>query len=615
MDFGFRGTASLGDFVWHDLNSDGVQQVNEPGLSNVTIQLTWFGSDGLPGNDDFVFTTATDSTGHYLFRNLPAGNYKVDVLTSTLPRNATQTYDLDGLSSPNSATTTLTAGQNRTDVDYGYNGNATIGDRVWYDLNGDGIQDNSAATGFEPGIVGATVTLTFSGADGDLATTSDNVTYVTTTGADGKYLFTNLFGGDLSGVKPNYRVTVTPPVGFPTQTFDSTAPTNDNQSTLQLGNNQTNLLQDFGYRGPATQGLGDFVWNDLDGNGRQDVNEPGIPNVTVQLWAAGPDGSSNTADDVQLATTTTDGNGKYAFPNLAASSVFGQYQVRVTQPTGYFYTKQNSPVAAGTTDSDVAVSGTYAGRTAGITLAASTFDNSWDAGLYRPSCLAGYVWWDTDNDGNREYGAMSTGGNGEVGIRNVTVRLTGTDDLGSAVNLTTTTDATGAYKFSNLRQGTYTLTETQPATFVDGKDRAGSLGGNATVNDVVSGINVQPGQNGTEYNFGEIGTSVSSSVSVTRCGMRYYPATKTYTETITVKNTSTTPVPRGTMFVIRGLPANVKLWGPGTVGCTATGSPYVIYDGGSLAPGASFNVPLQFYQPSGAIAYFNYTVDVYSGSF
>ena len=44
----------------------------------------------------------------------------------------------------------------------------------------------------------------------------------------------------------------------------------------------------------------------------------------------------------------------------------------------------------------------------------------------------------------------------------------------------TTTNASGAYSFGNLRPGTYTLTETQPAGLLDGKDTAGSLGGVAT---------------------------------------------------------------------------------------------------------------------------------------
>ena len=53
-------------------------------------------------------------------------------------------------------TVTVTAGQNYDTADFGYweTGKSSIGDRVWYDLNGDGTQDAG-----EPGINGMTVNL------------------------------------------------------------------------------------------------------------------------------------------------------------------------------------------------------------------------------------------------------------------------------------------------------------------------------------------------------------------------------------------------------------------------------------------------------------------------
>ena len=48
---------------------------------------------------------------------------------------------------------------------------------------------------------------------------------------------------------------------------------------------------------------------------------------------------------------------------------------------------------------------------------------------------------------------------------------------------------------------------------LDGIDAAGSLGGDATVNDVISAIPVAPGDNGTDYMFGEVlAGSLSGSV-------------------------------------------------------------------------------------------------------
>lgn len=68
--------------------------------------------------------------------------------------------------------------------------------------------------------------------------------------------------------------------------------------------------------------VSDYVWDDLDGDGVQDAGEPGISNVTVRLLDA---------SDVELATTTTDGSGWYAFTNLFGAD----YTVVFTPPAGY----------------------------------------------------------------------------------------------------------------------------------------------------------------------------------------------------------------------------------------------------------------------------------------
>ena len=64
-----------------------------------------------------------------------------------------------GLFTANTTTLTLNPAQSRTDANFGYRGNATIGNLVWYDVNGDGLRQTGAIA--EPGIPGATVTLTF----------------------------------------------------------------------------------------------------------------------------------------------------------------------------------------------------------------------------------------------------------------------------------------------------------------------------------------------------------------------------------------------------------------------------------------------------------------------
>ncbi len=67
--------------------------------------------------------------------------------------------------------------------------------------------------------------------------------------------------------------------------------------------------------------VGDFIWNDADGDGVQDTGEPGLPGVTVQLYDA---------SGVNLvASTVTTATGGYLFTGLADAT----YVVKVVTST------------------------------------------------------------------------------------------------------------------------------------------------------------------------------------------------------------------------------------------------------------------------------------------
>jgi uncharacterized repeat protein (TIGR01451 family) len=132
-------------------------------------------------------------------------------------------------------------------------------------------------------------------------------------------------------------------------------------------------------------------------------------------------------------------------------------------------------------------------RTAGITTNASASGTGTIDDL--DNSLGGFVYVDANNNGVFDPG--------ETPIAGANVTLTGTDDLGAPVSLSQVTDGAGAYNFVSLRPGTYTLTETQPGGYLDGKDVVGSLGGTLG-NDVLSGITTLAGQTGLNYNFGEL---------------------------------------------------------------------------------------------------------------
>ena len=62
--------ASIGDFVWDDLDGDGIQEAGEPGHSGVNVRL-------LDCGGNFLANTMTDANGRYEFSSLSPGNYLV----------------------------------------------------------------------------------------------------------------------------------------------------------------------------------------------------------------------------------------------------------------------------------------------------------------------------------------------------------------------------------------------------------------------------------------------------------------------------------------------------------------------------------------------------------
>ncbi|MEM7351343.1 MAG: SdrD B-like domain-containing protein [Acidobacteriota bacterium] len=309
-DFGYQ-LGSIGDRVWLDADGDGVQDgvVNgdpfEAGINGVTVELR-------DANDDsLIATDVTAGDGEYLFPNLAPGDYKVVVVTSTLPPGLIQTFDIEPPLDDESSLT-LNTGENREDVDFGYR-LGSIGDRVWLDADGDGVQDGVVnGDPFEAGINGVTVELR----DGN----DDSLIATDVTAGDGEYLFTNLAAGD-------YKVVVVPstlPAGL-VQTFDIEPPLDD-EASLTLNAGEDRLDVDFGYR-TGLGSIGDRVWTDRDSDGVQDgvdngdPFEPGINGVTVEL--------RDPVDDSLIATGVTSGDGAYLFEDLDA----GDYKVVIVTST------------------------------------------------------------------------------------------------------------------------------------------------------------------------------------------------------------------------------------------------------------------------------------------
>jgi choice-of-anchor A domain-containing protein len=111
------------------------------------------------------------------------------------------------------------------------------------------------------------------------------------------------------------------------------------------------------------------------------------------------------------------------------------------------------------------------------------------------SVLTGVVYFDQSRDGMPQ--------TGEPGLSGVTVNLWGTDTLGNPVYQSITTDANGAFNFSNLNAGTYSIVVIAPSGYLPGHSMAGSFGGTANWN-LVTAITVPSGATSSAYNFGMV---------------------------------------------------------------------------------------------------------------
>jgi hypothetical protein len=175
-------------------------------------------------------------------------------MTATSPN---QGSDRGADSNPSSSPVTLTeAAQSDMTVDFGFYTNApvdnctgTFGNFVWYDANGNGVQDSG-----EFGLPGVTVTLTY----GDQTRTS-------TTGSGGAYQFAGLCGG-------NYTVRTTSPStarsGRPGLQVspvngaygDTAKDSNANPFTATLSVNASDQTIDFGFKGVGGCTLTQGYW-------------------------------------------------------------------------------------------------------------------------------------------------------------------------------------------------------------------------------------------------------------------------------------------------------------------------------------------------------------------
>jgi uncharacterized repeat protein (TIGR01451 family) len=451
-DLGYRtapGTAAIGDLVWSDPNSNGLNDPGEPGLSGVTVQL-WqdVNSNGIlePATDTLCTiaicgtngTTITAPNGYYLFAGVTASGTEDYLVYIDGTQAALTGYTIW---SETRVITNLSSGSAILSADFGYQGTTyTISDKLWFDIDADGVLD-----GGETGISLVTV---------DLLDSSMNIIATTITDGSGNYTFSGVAGGGA-----DYYIRISDTGGKLNDYFGTTASAiaGEMQIINLTGNLDYTAAPNFGYS--LNSSIGSKVFNDINNNGVQDLGENGFSGITVKLYNDdNGDGVINGADAV-VATLTTDVNGNYLFSGL----IDGHYIVSIeTPPSGYTFLG---------TDSDTVKTGEQLAAT--ISSGSTALDRDFRYWAADPRSASGTIWYDTDGD--------STFDPSETGLENVTIDLM----QGAVVISSTSSAADGTYSFNNLVSGTYTVKITDTNGILSGFTQTyeydGTLNGQVTL--------------------------------------------------------------------------------------------------------------------------------------
>lgn len=310
--FGFC-TGIIGDYVWLDKNGDCIQDIEEHGIGNVIVELYL--------NGVLLSTDTTNSNGGYLFTDICEGLYVVDVVESSLP-------DGIGLTTPpEPREVDLGVGEENRTIDFGYKCIGTIGDFIWEDIDGDGIQDLG-----EVGIENVEVSLYLDNGN-SIIDAGDTLLDIMTTDVNGNYLFEDLCSG-------RYIVEITDftiPAGY-------VLTTPPELRAIDLATGEEKLDVDLGYQPPCPcyGAIGDHIWMDLDNDKIPDADESGIQGVLVKLYQDANGNEVIDSEDNLYVIKVTGANGNFIFTGLCE----GKYIIEIDEtslPPGVVLTTPPEP--------------------------------------------------------------------------------------------------------------------------------------------------------------------------------------------------------------------------------------------------------------------------------
>lgn len=488
IDCGLYGTGAsstvgaLGDYVWFDIDKDGVQDANENGVYGITVTL--YNNSGTA-----IASTTTDNTGYYLFTNLAPSNYSVGF--SNIPngyqltaqdQGGDDTKDSDANpGTGRTAQVAVSGGATVTTLDAGiFKGAAaglgSLGNRVWYDLpltaggtNGNGLQDAG-----ELGVAGVTVELLDGNGNSIDPDGAGSLTKtLTTTNALGEYMFTGLNAGsymvEFSNLPSGFDLTSQNTGSDDELDSDGGALSGGKSRTgvYNLAQGEDNLSVDLGIKPPAnTNNLGNYVWFDTDADGVQDGTEKGVPGVTVDLYygsgdraGCGTDNAATNFGSISDNDGTINFNGDWTFSGTNT----GLYtnSLRVYGAAGIATRNINQPgygvdnVTVSFVLAHNGLSGSenfvveYFNGSAWVNLDTYTSANIGGSKVFNSGSVPGLL--------NIQGIRFDEGSNGYANGDYVTITNLDISFSENCVPVTTTTNMQGEYLFAGLADGVYSV--------------------------------------------------------------------------------------------------------------------------------------------------------------
>ncbi|ADV45591.1 conserved repeat domain protein [Nitratifractor salsuginis DSM 16511] len=212
-------------------------------------------------------------------------------------------------------------------------GEMHLGDTVWMDDDGNGIQDLG-----EAGVSGVEVRL---------LDENGTVVQTVTTDAEGHYDFTiQIPGKYMVEFDSDYYYTTK---GAGSADNDSNVGGLSNRTEpVELGWGERDMTIDAGIT--PTAHIGDYFWIDENKNGIQDPGEPPVAGGVVELY----DADGNPVSDVHgNHSVTTDSNGKYGFDVEPGQTYKLHFIIpKNLQEDGYVFTPSNAGSDTGDSDAD-----------------------------------------------------------------------------------------------------------------------------------------------------------------------------------------------------------------------------------------------------------------------